>query len=57
VRNRGPGVVWRVGAALLIGAFGAFGIYRALFVTDALGAGAFCLVPMASHGTLAGVSP
>jgi len=47
---------WRLAAAILVGAFGVLGIARALFVPDALGTGAYCLVPPAAHGTLAGVS-
>jgi sulfite exporter TauE/SafE len=33
----------RYGAAALVGAFAVFGIYRALFVPEALGQGPFCL--------------
>jgi sulfite exporter TauE/SafE len=38
---RAPG--WRRGAAIVIGAFALLGLYRAVFVPDALGQGAFCL--------------
>jgi sulfite exporter TauE/SafE len=48
---------WRLGAAILVGAFGVLGIGRALFVPDALGTGAYCVVTPAVHGTLAGVPP
>lgn len=34
---------YRYGAAALVGAFALFGIYRALFVPEALGQGPFCL--------------
>ena len=56
-RGRLAAAPWRFAAAIVVGAFGVLGIYRALFVPEALGTSAYCLVPPAAHGTLAGVSP
>jgi len=50
-----PGL--RIGAALVIAAFGVTGIYRALYVPEALAAGPFCLVPFDVHGKLPASSP
>jgi hypothetical protein len=48
---------WRFAAALVVAAFGAIGIYRGLFVPDALAASAYCILPFATHGTLAATAP
>jgi sulfite exporter TauE/SafE len=45
VRAARPGARWRVAASVLVAAFAVAGLYRAVFVPAALGAGPFCLVP------------
>ena len=48
---------WRVAAAIVVAAFGVVGIYRGVFIPDALASGAYCVVPIAAHGTLASSPP
>ncbi|HET9046277.1 MAG TPA: sulfite exporter TauE/SafE family protein, partial [Casimicrobiaceae bacterium] len=54
-RTRGVagGTGWRLAAAAVVVTFGAIGIYRAIFVPEALGSGAYCIVSLDSHGKLA----
>ncbi len=55
--RRGIATRWRFAAAVMIAAFGVTGIYRAVFIPEALAGGAYCLIPLDGHGTLAATSP
>jgi sulfite exporter TauE/SafE len=48
---------WRLAAAAIVVTFGAIGIYRAIFVPEALGASAYCVVSLDPHGKLAAFPP